>query len=231
MNTSKITIAIDGYSSCGKSTLAKDLAKELAYIFIDSGAMYRGVSYFSIQSGFVKDGIIQADKVISQLDEISLRFVLNDIELPELHLNDVNVAEEIRSPEVSGIVSKIAAIKEVREKLVREQQLMGKNGGIVMDGRDIGSVVFPKAELKLFVTADIETRAERRYKELTEKGISISKEDVKINLAERDHLDSTREIAPLRRVEDAIIIDNTELDRDEQLQLALSYAKDILAVI
>jgi len=227
MDTPMITIAIDGYSSCGKSTLAKELAKKLGYIFIDSGAMYRGVTFFALNKGLINDGEVSKQEVIDQLENITLRFELND-GLPELYLNGSNVAQGIRSPKVSAVVSKIASIKEVREKLVEQQQLMGLNGGIVMDGRDIGSVVFPDAELKFFVTANINTRTERRFKELSSQGVSITKKEVQDNLTERDHLDSTREIAPLKQVDDAIVIDNTLLDRDEQLKLALSYVDGIL---
>lgn len=230
MNAVKITIAIDGYSSCGKSTLAKDLAKELGYIFIDSGAMYRGVTYYALQANFVRNGAIDEDMVVAALNQISLHFELNTNGDPELVLNGTNVSREIRSPEVSSIVSKIAVIKQVREKLVREQQLMGKNGGIIMDGRDIGSVVFPNAELKLFVTATISTRTERRYNELISQGVSITEKEVQDNLIERDHIDSTREIAPLRQVEDAVVIDNTELDRNQQLQRALELVRSVLAI-
>ena len=229
MHPKKITIAIDGYSSCGKSTLAKQLAKELKYIFIDSGAMYRGVTLYALHNGGIVDGEVITSKVIDLLEEVELRFQLNaETGNPELLVNGESVEHAIRKPEVSSKVSKIASIKEVREKLVREQRKMGESGGIVMDGRDIGSVVFPDADLKLFVTADIETRMNRRFLELTEKGISTTPEEVRENLKERDHLDSTREISPLTQTEDAIVIDNTNLTRSQQLALVIALVEDIL---
>lgn len=230
MNQSKITIAIDGFSSCGKSTLAKDLASELNYIFIDSGAMYRAITLYALQlEGCIHNGEIEESILINALPFIELHFEINPKSLsPELILNGTNVESEIRTPLVSSFVSKIAVIKEVRKKLVEEQRKMGRNGGIVMDGRDIGSVVFPTAELKLFVTADIETRVNRRHKELEGKGITISREEVKTNLMERDHIDSNRSESPLIKTEDSILIDNTLLNRSEQLQLALDLAQNIL---
>lgn len=226
MSTSRITIAVDGFSSCGKSTLARQLAYELGYIFIDSGAMYRGVSLFALRNDLVQHGEILQKELIQKLPEIQLAFEINPATgEPELILNGQNVAREIRSPEVSSIVSKVSTIRQVREKLVQEQRVIGADGGIVMDGRDIGSVVFPDAELKLFVTADIQTRADRRYKELREKGIQISREEVIDNLTERDLIDSTREVSPLIQAEDAILIDNTSLTREEQLQVVLDLVK------
>ncbi len=223
----KITIAIDGYSSCGKSTLAKELAKELNYIFVDSGAMYRAVTLYLKRRDLVSKDELKKDKIIAILPEISLKFKLNtSTKTPEIFLNGENVEHEIRTPSVSSLVSKIASIKEVREKLVEEQRKMGENGGIIMDGRDIGSVVFPNAELKLFITAEIPTRVERRYSEMIAKGEEVSKEEVKKNLIERDHLDSTREESPLLQTEDAIVIDNTKLNKKEQLELALKLVKE-----
>jgi len=225
----KITIAIDGYSSCGKSTLAKQLAKELHYIFIDSGAMYRGITLFAMQNKCIIDKEVNSKELIPLLDDIELHFELNpETNSPELHLNEINVEREIRTPQISALVSKISVIREVREKLVKEQRKMGQAGGIVMDGRDIGSVVFPKAELKIFVTAEIETRTERRFSELLEKGISTTREEVRKNLIERDHLDSTREMSPLKQTEDAIVIDNTHVSREEQLHIAIGLVEDIL---
>lgn len=218
----KITIAIDGFSSCGKSTLARELAHELHYVFIDSGAMYRGVTLHAINTGCIHGNDVNRGQLIESLDDIQLSFKLNpDTRSPELQLNEENVEKEIRTPLVSSFVSQVAAIKEVREKLVYEQRQMGRNGGIVMDGRDIGSVVFPDAELKLFVTAEIQTRVERRYQELKFRGNEISREEVKENLLRRDHIDSTRKESPLTQVPEAVVIDNTNLDRTEQLQLAL----------
>jgi cytidylate kinase len=222
-STKKITIAIDGYSSCGKSTLAKALAQKLGYVFIDSGAMYRGVTLFAIQEGIIQQGEVNEQKLLSKLNEISLGFKFNPVsQHSDLYLNNINVEHIIRQPEVASYVSKIAAISQVRAKLVHEQQVMGKSGGIVMDGRDIGTVVFPNAEIKFFVTALPEIRAERRFKELREKGNNtISLEDVKSNLILRDELDSTRTESPLIKAEDAFLIDTSTLSREEQLHLAL----------
>lgn len=218
----KITIAIDGFSSCGKSTLARELAHELHYVFIDSGAMYRGVTLHAINTACIQGNDLDRGQLIESLGDIQLSFKLNpETRSPELHLNGENVEKEIRTPLVSSFVSQVAAIKEVREKLVYEQRQMGRNGGIVMDGRDIGSVVFPDAELKLFVTAEIQTRVERRYQELKFRGNEISREEVKENLLRRDHIDSTRKESPLTQVPEAVVIDNTNLNRNEQLQLAL----------
>jgi cytidylate kinase len=218
-----LTIAIDGYSSCGKSTLAKALAQKLGYVFIDSGAMYRGVTLFAIEQGIIQQGELNEKKLLSKLNEISLGFKFNPVsQHSDLYLNNVNVEYLIRQPEVASYVSKIAAISQVRAKLVHEQQVMGKSGGIVMDGRDIGTVVFPNAEVKFFVTALPEIRAERRFKELREKGNNtISLEEVKSNLILRDELDSTRTESPLIKAEDAFLIDTSTLSREEQLHLAL----------
>lgn len=229
IDSRKIVIAIDGYSSCGKSTLARELAKELHYIFVDSGAMYRGVTLFALQNNLIHSNEIDRAKIIHSLDSIELKFIFNPItKSPELLLNSVNVEDLIRTPQVASFVSKIAAIKEVREKLVNIQQLLGENGGIIMDGRDIGSVVFPNADLKLFVTADVDIRVERRYKELTEKKLKITREEVKSNLMERDRIDTTRKESPLLKTTDAIVLDNSQLSRKEQLELSLSLVSDKL---
>lgn len=220
MNSKKITIAIDGYSSCGKSTLAKALAKKLNYIFIDSGAMYRGVALYCIQNNLSVNGEINKPELIKQLKNISLSFYKNEeTDKADLLLNNINVEHLIRQIEVANIVSKVASIKEVREKLVLEQQEMGKNGGIIMDGRDIGSVVFPNAELKIFVTAKPEIRVERRYLELISKGEKVSKDEIKNNLEERDYLDTTRSESPLIQSNDAFLLDNSDLNQEEQLNL------------
>ena len=224
--SNKITIAIDGFSSCGKSTLAKALAKKLNYIFIDSGAMYRGVSLFCIQNNLVENGEIKEDLLIEKLPFIEISFEKNEeTQKPDLILNGENVENVIRSIEVASIVSKVASIKQVREKLVVEQQKMGEEGGIVMDGRDIGTVVFPNAELKLFVTADPETRAQRRYLELTSKGDTVTVDEIRFNLEERDRIDSTRKESPLRQAKDAILIDNSNLSQEEQLEFTLNLVK------
>lgn len=223
----KLTIAIDGFSSCGKSTLAKDLAKELNYIFVDSGAMYRGIAYFALQNKLIIDGVIHTDLLINRLDEINLEFVYNKEKFEsDLLLNGVNISTEIRKPDVAAIVSKIAVLKEVRIKLVTTQQKLGEFGGIIMDGRDIGTVVFPKADIKLFVTADPKIRAERRFKELLLNDQDTSLEDITANLEERDLIDTTREISPLVKAEDAIELDNSNLSRESQLQFVLDLIKN-----
>lgn len=228
----KITIAIDGYSSCGKSTLARELARSLHYVFIDSGAMYRGVTLFALRNGAITNRELNRGLLISQLPNIELKFVLNSVtKSPELLLNGENVENAIRTPEISSYVSDVAAIKEVRVKLVAEQQSMGKNGGIVMDGRDIGSVVFPNAELKLFITAEIETRVERRFQELLFRGTPATKEEVRENLLRRDHIDSTRIESPLIQTEDAIVIDNTLLSKVEQLELANKFVERAISTL
>jgi cytidylate kinase len=230
MLNKKITIAVDGYSSCGKSTLSKALAKKLGYIFIDSGAMYRGVALYCIENRLIKDNAPLDHQIIASLSHISLNFQKND-ELPDqndLFLNGINVEKKIRTPEIAAQVSKIARIKEVRLKLVEEQRKMGERGGIVMDGRDIGSVVFPDAELKLFVTAQPEIRAKRRLIELQQKGIDTSFAEVLQNLNERDLLDSSREESPLVQLKDAIVLDTSNLTPEEQLQIAYDYVLNIL---
>jgi cytidylate kinase len=223
----KLTIAIDGFSSCGKSTLAKDLAKELNYIFVDSGAMYRGIAFFALQNKLIIDGVIHTDLLINRLDEINLEFVYNKEKFEsDLLLNGVNISTEIRKPDVAAIVSKIAVLKEVRSKLVSTQQKLGEFGGIIMDGRDIGTVVFPKADIKLFVTADPKIRAERRFKELLLKDLNTSLVDITANLEERDLIDTTRKISPLVKAEDAIELDNSNLTRESQLQFVLDLIKE-----
>lgn len=226
----KITIAIDGWSSCGKSTLAKALAKSLSYVYVDSGAMYRGVALYAIQNDLVNDESINSDEIVAKLSELSIRFKKNEEGTPDLMLNGQNVEDKIRTLAVSQQVSKVAAIKEVRSFLVDQQRKMGEEGGVVMDGRDIGSVVFPDAELKLFITADPEVRAQRRYKELKEKGDDITIEEVRQNLQHRDHLDATREESPLIQTDDAIVIDNSSLTPEEQLKKARNIVKNKLVV-
>ena len=224
----QITIAIDGYSACGKSTLAKDLAKKLSFIFIDSGAMYRGVALYCLQNNlFDADGTPKQVDIIQALKNITLSFqLINDNNC--LLLNGKNVEELIRGAEVAAVVSKVATIKEVRIKLVMEQQKMGANGGIVMEGRDIGSVVFPKAELKLFITASQEIRAQRRFLELKSKGIEAKIETISSNLAERDLMDSSRKESPLIQVADAIVMDNSKLTREEQLDFVLNLVRNLV---
>lgn len=225
----KIIIAIDGYSSTGKSTVAKQLAKHLGYVYIDSGAMYRAVTYFAMTNGLIDQDHFDAEVLISKLDEIQIRFVFNaDLGFAEVYLNNVNVEREIRSMEVSNLVSKVSAIPEVRRQLVRQQHKMGEEKGIVMDGRDIGTVVFPNAELKIFMTASAETRATRRYNELKAKGDHVSFDAVLKNVQERDHLDSTRNDSPLYKAEDAIEIDNSNMTVEEQLQTVLGLVNNVL---
>jgi cytidylate kinase len=227
MGAKKITIAIDGFSSCGKSTLAKALAKELDYIFIDTGAMYRSVALFCLRNDLVHNNEIIINDIVKALSKIDIHFAKNPTtEKLEVQLNHEFVEPYIRSLEVSNLVSKIAAIKEVRAKLVQEQQKMGLKGGVVMDGRDIGSVVFPDAELKLFVTASPEIRINRRYLELSKNEPDISKDEIRKNLEERDFLDSTREESPLVQADDAILIDNSNYTQAEQLEVALNYVRE-----
>ena len=222
----QLTIAIDGYSSCGKSTLAKALARSLNFVFVDSGSMYRAVTLYALRNDFILGKHIDEQKIIASLPNIEIHFELNEHKKPEIFLNNENVEDEIRRMEVSSYVSPVAAIPEVRYKLVNLQRDMGKFGGVVMDGRDIGSVVFPDAELKLFLTADPDTRAQRRYLELKEKGLKVPLDDIKKNLAERDYKDSHRSESPLMKTPDAIEIDNTDMSEDEQLQLILKIIQD-----
>ena len=224
----KLTIAIDGYSSCGKSTLAKALAKQLNYTFVDSGAMYRGVALYCLRHDFISNGIPSVDKIVDTLNKISIQFERSPSNgQQELILNGENVELEIRSPEVAAVVSQIAAIAAVRTKLVDEQRMMGKKGGVVMDGRDIGSVVFPAAEVKFFVTADPDIRAKRRFTELKAKGLDVDLAEIKRNLLERDHIDSTRVESPLTRTKDAILLDNSFMNQEEQLVFALNHVTRI----
>lgn len=220
--TKKITIAIDGFSSTGKSTIAKQLAKHLGYVYVDTGAMYRAVAYFSMKEGFINQTRFDVERLIESLDKISISFKYNaDLGYSETYLNGENVEKQIRSIEVSDYVSKIAEVSEVRTKLVEEQQQMGKNKGIVMDGRDIGTVVFPDAELKLFITSDPYIRAQRRYDELIAKGDSVTFEQVLNNVTQRDHIDTHRADSPLKKASDAIELNNTHLTKEEQFDKIL----------
>lgn len=216
----KITIAIDGFSSCGKSTMAKDLAKEIGYIYVDTGAMYRSVTLYALRNNlFNADGTIREDELEAQMKNINISFQLNkETGRPMTYLNGENVENDIRTMEVSSHVSPIATLPFVRKALVEQQQRMGAEKGIVMDGRDIGTVVFPKAELKIFVTASAEVRAQRRYDELKAKGMKADFEDILKNVQERDYIDSHRETSPLRKAEDALELDNSLLTIDEQKQ-------------
>ena len=213
----KITIAIDGFSSTGKSTIAKLIANKYNFIYVDTGAMYRAVTLFAMQNNLISNGFMDQTSLIKSLKEITLSFQFNmNLGFAEMFLNNVNVEKEIRTLEVSQFVSKIATISEVRKKLVSEQQEMGKQGGIVMDGRDIGTVVFPNAHLKLFMTASADKRATRRYNELIAIGDNVSFEDILFNVQERDRIDSTREDSPLVRADDAIEFDNSDMGITEQ---------------
>ena len=225
--TNKINIAIDGYSSCGKSTLARALAKNLNYIYIDSGAMYRAVTYYALEHGYIQSkGEIDEKMLVESLHLILIQFKYNsDTQEIETFLNGTCVDKEIRSMQVSAHVSAISAIKEVREKLVRIQQRMAENGGVVMDGRDIGTVVLPEAELKVFMTADVEVRAQRRFLQLKNNGVSISIEDVRENIAQRDLQDTTRAADPLRKAADAIVLDNSNLTEEEQFSFLMVQAR------
>ena len=210
----KITIAIDGFSSTGKSTLAKQLAQQLGYIYVDTGAMYRAVAYFAMKNQMISVNSFNKVDLVNQLKNIVLEFKFNsELGFDEMYLNGVNVEKAIRTIEVSGYVSKVAEVSEVRSKLVEQQKEMGKNKGIVMDGRDIGTVVFPDAELKIFMTASAATRAQRRFDELVQKGDSVSYEEVLKNVEERDYIDTHRDDSPLVMAEDAVEIDNSHLTR------------------
>lgn len=214
----KIVIAIDGYSSCGKSTMAKDLAKEIGYIYVDTGAMYRAITLYALRNNlFEENGGIKTDELKAQMSQIHISFRLNkETGRPETYLNGENVEKEIRSMEVSSHVSPIATVDFVRAALVEQQQRMGEEKGIVMDGRDIGTVVFPHAELKIFVTASAEVRAQRRYDELMAKGENVNFDEILRNVQERDYIDSHREVSPLRKADDALELDNSHMSIAEQ---------------
>ena len=232
MTNRKIIVAIDGHSSCGKSTIAKALAVKFGYIFIDSGAMYRTVTLFALRHQLVFDGKVQQEKLIRLLPEIQIEFRFNaENQKSDAYLNGENVEVEIRQLLVSQNVSPVAAIAEVRKAMVRLQREMGKNKGIVMDGRDIGTVVFPEAELKLFVTASPEIRAKRRFDELTAKGETVSYLEILQNVQERDQMDSTREASPLRKADDAFILDNSNMTREEQLNWAIKKVEERLKTV
>ena len=225
--SSKITIAIDGFSSTGKSTVAKQLAKELGYIYVDTGAMYRTVALYALQNNFAANGEVMVDDLTKELDNIQIDFKYNSaLGFSEVYLNGVNVETEIRGMEVSSYVSKVASISAVRQKLVASQQEMGQAKGIVMDGRDIGTVVFPNAELKLFMTSSANTRAQRRFDELQAKGnTEVTFDEVYNNVVERDTLDTTRADSPLEMAKDAVEIDNSNLSREEQFDQILTLVK------
>jgi cytidylate kinase len=227
-----ITIAIDGYSSTGKSTIAKQLAKALGYIYVDSGAMYRAVTLYAMQNQLIEEGLFNKEQLIAQLKDIEIVFKFNEkLGFAEVYLNGQNVESEIRTLEVSQFVSQVSTLSEVRQQLVKQQQVFGKHKAVVMDGRDIGTVVFPNAELKLFMTASASIRAKRRYKELLDKGENISFEDVLENVKSRDLIDSTRNDSPLIKADDAIELDNSELSLEQQFDIVLSLAKDKIEIV
>lgn len=218
----KLIIAIDGYSSCGKSTFARAIARELNYIYIDSGAMYRAVTLYAMRRGFISGEKLNQEGIIRELNEIHIEFIYNpDLDEYETYLNSGNVEREIRGIEVSGFVSAISKIPEVRSRMVELQRQIGVYKGIVMDGRDIGTVVFPDAELKIFMTASVDVRARRRYDELKGKGVDVDFEEIRNNIITRDITDENRDISPLRRADDAIVLDNTRMTVKEQMDWIL----------
>ena len=218
----KINIAIDGYSSTGKSTIAKRMAETLGYVYVDTGAMYRAVTYFAVKNHLISKDVFKKEELVSKLNQIDLKFIFNkDLGHAEIYLNGENVEKKIRNLEISNLVSRIAEVSEVRKKLVEQQQKIGKDKGVVMDGRDIGTVVFPDAELKIFMTASAEKRAQRRYKEMIAKGEDVDLQEVIKNVTERDHIDTNREDSPLIMAKDAVLLDNSDLDADETFEKAM----------
>ena len=218
MDTKRIIIALDGHSSCGKSTFAKAIAARLGYIFIDTGAMYRAVALYAMEHGAIESGIVDEDKIVAMLGEINIDFRFNPQRgASDIYVNGDLVEGKIRTIEVSNCVSAVSSISEVRQKLVKMQQQMGERKGVVMDGRDIGTVVFPDAELKIYMTADARVRAERRYKELTDKGDNVSFDEIYENVVSRDKADMSRAISPLRKADDAIVLDNSTMSVEEQM--------------
>ena len=225
--TKKITIAIDGFSSTGKSTVAKQLAKELGYVYVDTGAMYRAVTLYAMNNSMITENSFDKEALIEKLPSVDLKFIFDEnLGFAAIYLNGENVEEEIRKMDVSNNVSKVASVSEVRQKLVSLQKVMGEEKGIVMDGRDIGTVVFPNAELKIFMTASPEERAGRRFKELEEKGDKVSYEEVLKNVVDRDHMDTTREDSPLVMADDAIEIDNSFITKEEQFDIILALVRE-----
>ena len=228
-NNKKIVIAIDGFSSCGKSTFAKAIAARLGYIFIDTGAMYRAVTLYALEQGAIRDGEVDAEAVVTLLPEINISFSFNaERGASDVYVNGELAEGRIRTIEVSNCVSKVSSIREVREKLVAMQQQMGQKRGVVMDGRDIGTVVFPDAELKIFMTADAQVRAERRYAELTAKGDKVTMEEILDNVISRDKADMERAISPLRQAEDAVVLDNSYMSVDEQMAWFMERYEEIV---
>lgn len=213
----KITIAIDGHSSCGKSTMAKDLARRIGYVYVDTGAMYRSVTLYALRHGIITEGKIDEARLLAEMPNIDISFKFNpSTQRPDTYLNGELVESEIRNMQVSSMVSPIATLGFVRSAMVKQQQAMGREGGIIMDGRDIGTTVFPNAELKIFVTASPEVRAQRRYDELTAKGEQCDLAEILKNVQQRDYIDSHREVSPLRQAPDALLLDNSHMTIDEQ---------------
>ncbi len=227
--TKKITIAIDGFSSTGKSTIAKQIAQYLGYVYVDTGAMYRAVAYYAMQQKMIDENHFDIENLVGNLDKIKISFKYNPkLGYSETYLNDENVEQKIRTIAVSNYVSRIAEISEIRAKLVQQQQEMGKEKGLVMDGRDIGTVVFPEAELKLFITSDPNIRAKRRYQELLAKDDSITFEEVLENVTQRDYIDTNRKDSPLIKAADAIEIDNSHMSKEEQFDMIMGLIKELL---
>lgn len=224
----KITIAIDGHSSTGKSTLAKQLAKALDYIYVDSGAMYRAVTLYALEQGFISDEKFDPNALISNIENVNIEFKKEGNNPTVLYLNNKEVSSKIRGMEVSNLVSKVAALPQVRQCLVKDQRKMGQNKGIVMDGRDIGTVVFPEAELKIFMTASAQTRTQRRFDELTAKGEQVDFDEVYENITSRDYKDSTRADSPLTQAKDARVLDNTNLTQSQQYKIVMDWIKDLI---
>jgi len=230
MENKKIIVAIDGFSSSGKSTVAKALARHLNYNYIDTGAMYRAVTLYVLRNNLLVDGIIRESDLDLHLDKIKIDFRFNpSLQKSETYLNEENVENTIRNLKVSNHVSQVSSIGSIREKLVKLQQEMGRDGGIVMDGRDIGTTVFPNADLKIYMTSSVEVRAERRYKELIEKGQAVALKEIEDNIRMRDHIDTTRDISPLRKAEDAIELDNSLLTQDEQFEWILEKVNQLVS--
>ena len=226
----KINIAIDGFSSCGKSTMAKDIAKKLEYLYLDTGAMYRTVTLYAIRENIITTNSFDKQRLIKELGDIEISFKYNNKDLKsDVFLNGENVENEIRNLEVSNLVSEISQLPEVRQKMVKQQKQIAKNKGVVMDGRDIGTVVLPDAELKIFMIADAKVRAERRYKELVEKGEEVSLDAIIENINKRDYLDQNRKESPLKQAEDAVVLDNTHVTQEEQFNVVLNLVNKIIA--
>lgn len=229
VKSGKYIIAIDGHSACGKSTIAKSLAEKLGFIYIDSGAMYRAVTYYCLQEGIIEKNEINQLLLEEKIDDIKIEFLkLTENKMYQTFLNGENVEEEIRKIKVSQHVSQVSKIKKVRDKMVDLQRSMAENNSIIMDGRDIGTVVFPNANLKIFMTAELKIRAKRRYKELLEKGQNISLHEIEKNIIERDEIDQSREISPLKKADDAVVLDNSYLTQQEQLDWAINEVDKLL---